>query len=152
LGTIYIQGLTPDDNRNSEEYRTELLHIIKSLKSEIKDHERLYREASTPTAMLLIIGGIAAVSLSWSKTFLDSSVNSFLGAVGIGCFVAGLVMNKDRNEKKEALEQSLKFKRKKLIEAQDYYDYAWKHRDKDGEYIYNNGKKHHGEKLYNSKI
>lgn len=148
MGTIYIQGLTSDDNRNSEEYRTALLHFIKSLQSEIKDYERLYREASTPTAILLIVGGVVAVSLSWSETFLDSNVNRFLGAVGIGCFVAGLVMNKDRNDKKEALERSLKFNRKKLMEAQDYYDYAWKHRDKDGRYIYNNGKKHFGEKLY----
>lgn len=145
---IEIQGYTSDDNRNSEEYRTALVHMINALELDIKRYQEVYNEASSPKSALLLFGGFISMLLSFAQVSSDKSVNSLLGTFGLGAIVFGFVWLKDQKQKLKAAEHMLSSKREELLKAEEYYRYALRHKDKDGEFIYKDSEGRFAEKIY----
>lgn len=146
---MLIQGFTSDDFTNSEEYRAALIHQINAIETEIANYSEIHSKASSPMPAMFLVGGIAAEFLSFTQASSDSEVNSLLGAIGLGCILYGWVYIKDNKSKLKASEHMIESSKEKLREAKDYYDYAVRHKDKDGDYIFTHGGKLGlGAKLY----
>ena len=144
--SITIDTYQPIDNKNTEEYRSNLLITIDRLKAkEQKLFNELYVDntSSGTWKLLAIISGIVLVIV---LIFNHSNTRETLLGISIIGLILGIYQTNYTTREEKRLSILLDGAKKEVEEVQKAYDYAIKYKDHETIYEPNSGY------LYNKKI
>ena len=137
--SIYVDTLQPKDNKNTEEYRSQLLVNIESLKARENELFNQLYTSNTSSGTWKLLALVSGVFFVIVILFNHSETRETLLTISLLGLILGIYQTKHRTKEEKRLSYLLDNVKNKLKKANEAYSYAFKFKDKELIYEPNSG-------------